>query len=94
MCIAVGGVLSSQRRVTSGVPQGSMVGPILFLVCVTFLTHGLASNYENFADGYKVYLHYQRGAELHGMAALQNDLNRLTAVATSRNLSLNISVLF
>ena len=89
MCVAVRGVLSSQRRVTSGVPQGSVLGPILFLVFVNFLTHGLTSNYGAFADNYKIYLHYQHGAELDGIAALQNDLNRLTAVATSWNMSLN-----
>ena len=44
---------------------------------------GLASNYKAFADDYKVYLHYQHGDKHDGMAVLQDDLNRLTTVATS-----------
>ena len=52
-----------------------MLGPILFLVYVNSLTIEVDSIYDVFADYYKVYLHYQRGAEPDGMAVLQN-LNR------------------
>ena len=51
MCVTVGGVSRELRRVSSGVLQGSVLGPILFVVYVNFLPHGLVSNYGAFADG-------------------------------------------
>ena len=56
MCVTVGGVSSESKRVSYGVPQASLLGPILFLMYVNFLTHKLVSNYGAFADDYKVYL--------------------------------------
>lgn len=87
MWVAVGRVLSSQRRVTSGVPQSSVLDHT-FCCLYVFLTLGLASNYGPFAENDKVYLHYQREAELDGIATLHDYLNRLTAVAVSWNLFL------
>ena len=87
MCVTVGGVLSEPRRVSSGVPQGSVLGLILFLVNVNFLTHGLVLNYGAFAD---VYLQYHRNAVIDGRIVLQTDLDKLTDISSSWNLSVNV----
>ena len=87
VCVVVGGASSSARSVSSSVPQGSVLGPILFLMYVNYLTDGLACQHGAFANDYKVYLHYSRVAGQDGRAALQRDLDSLVAVAGFWNLS-------
>ena len=65
---------------SSGVPQSSILGPVLFLVYVKYLTERLISHHGDFADDYKICLHYDRDAGEEGRA-LQRDLDKLTGVA-------------
>ena len=53
--VAVKGHLSSCRAVESGVPQGSVLGPLLFLIYINHVGSRLASNYKIFADDLKLY---------------------------------------
>ena len=66
---------SGSVPVTSGVPRGSVLGPILFLVYINDLPDELSSKVRLFADDTAVYLTI--GGSENGKG-LQNDLDRLS----------------
>jgi hypothetical protein len=53
--VRVGGHLSEEVRVTSGVPQGSVLGPLLFLAYVNDISMTIESTIRLFADDFVIY---------------------------------------
>jgi len=51
----VNGRYSSWTQVTSGVPQGSVIGPLLFLIYVNDVSEWIKSEMRMFADDTKVW---------------------------------------
>ena len=72
--VVVDGESSELVRVESGVPQGTVLGPLMFLLYINDITNGLTSNIRLFADDCIIYRTiYTREDSIH----LQEDLNKV-----------------
>ena len=72
--VVINGVPSNAAFVTSGIPQGSVLGPILFLIYVNDLPEIVTSTVKLFADDTKIYRKIQN---THDSEELQRDLDKL-----------------
>ena len=92
MYVSVSGSASSPRAVLSGVPQGSVLGPLLFLVYVNHLPSSIRQNCKIFADDLKIYLKICPSSPMSlatGASSCQHDIDNIYSVATSWGLDLN-----
>jgi hypothetical protein len=81
------GQLSDEVRVTSGVPQGSVLGPLLFLAYVNDIWKNFESNIRLFADDCII---YRRILDSSDIKKLQTDLNRLGEWAVENKMRINL----
>ena len=84
--VVVGGKESSWGEVLSGVPQGSVLGPCLFLIFINDLPHVVQSNISLFADDTKLYVKANVEAFTR---QLQDDLSKLDAWSNQWQLRFN-----
>ena len=92
--VAVGDACSSDVEVTSGVPQGSVLGPLLFLIHINFLPSYIRNNCKIFADDLKLYLKIRSvsiASLAIGVTSCQRDIDRIVLVAKSWGLAFNES---
>ena len=74
-------------KVTSGVPQGSILGPTLFLIYINDLVKDIQSTVRLFADDCLIYRPIHTPADHH---ILQNDLQKLSAWAEKWKMTFNV----
>jgi len=79
---------SSWQQVLSGVPQGSVLGPILFLIFINDLEQRLYSDVLKFADDTKL---YRTVCSQDDRVKLQSDLDNICKWADRRQMSFNVS---
>ena len=53
--VCINGIYSDQNNVIRGVPQGSVLGPLLFLIFINDLNENILSRLKKFADDTKLY---------------------------------------
>jgi len=86
--VVLNGVKSAWASVISGVPQGSVLGPLLFVIFVNDLPDVVNSSVQLFADDTKIY-----GPVSHasGVESLQSDLDALVRWSARWQLPFNIA---
>ena len=85
--VQVDGALSERIPVTSGVPQGSVLGPILFLLFVNDIPELIHSRILLFADDIKI---WTRVKNVEDCYRLQHDLDALSDWSLKNKLPFNL----
>jgi ribonuclease P/MRP protein subunit RPP40 len=85
--VLVEGALSESVPVPSGVPQGSVLGPLLFIIFINDLASNISSNIRLFADDCCIYRTIKSNND---QIALQKDLNAIEAWCTKWGMELNL----
>ena len=88
MRVTVNGSFSSWKDIFSGVPQGSVLGPLLFILFVTDLPQWIKNSMRVFADDTKVWKIIKTTSDAQG---LQDDLDGLQRWSDNWLLKLNAS---
>ena len=86
--VVVDGVSSPPVRVLSGVPQGTVLGPLMFLLYINDIATGISSPLRLFADDC---LLYRTIKSIEDSIILQKDLELLSQWATVWQMKCNIS---
>ena len=73
-CVQVNGMKSQWHKVTSGIPQGSVLGPVLFDIFITHLPECVKSDVFLFADDTKIFREIKDDSDA---SIIQSDLNEL-----------------
>ena len=72
-CVAVNGTTSSEAQVRSGLPQGSVLGPLILLIHISDINYEIAdSTVSCFADDTRILLGIKDEEE---RKMIQNDLH-------------------
>lgn len=86
--VSVGNSLSSYKDVTSGVPQGSVLGPLLFVLYIHDISAGIKSDMIKFADDIRLFTNFSP-SDRAPCELLQNDLSHLMSWSATWLLTLN-----
>ena len=86
--VVVDGAMSQSSPVTSGVPQGSVVGPVLFLLYINDIGLNTTSSLKLFADDCLLYRVIKSQDDVR---MFQQELDRLNYWATKWQMAFNVS---
>ena len=84
--VILNGSSSQWRTVVSGVPKGSVLGPLLFIIYVNDMDNIISSSISKFADDTKIYRDIKSASD---SSLLQSNLDRLVLWASEWQLTFN-----
>ena len=90
-CTRINGVLSDCIEVTSGVPQGSVLGPLLFLLYINDIDLDITSKCKLYADDTALYRPIKNEKD---QEELQKDLDKIINWSEKWLMEFNISKCF
>lgn len=86
------GNISSFEQLFSGVPQGSILGPLLFIIYTSnFTTACISAEQHFYADDSQIKLSFELSESSQAIAALNFDLNNILEISEKHCLLLNTS---
>jgi len=85
--VVLNGQFSDWREVLSGVPQGSVLGPLLFVIYINDIDESVGSKILKFADDTKIYLNIKSPEDI---ANLQSDLCNLVSWSKDWQMLFNV----
>ena len=86
--VVVDGEVPSFVKVTSGVPQGTVLGPLIFLLFINDIHENLDSTLRLFADDA---LLYKSINTMNDSVILQNDIDKLVSWSTTWQMQFNVT---
>ena len=86
--VVLNGFKSEWGQVISGVPQGSVLGPLLFLIYINDLDSGISSDVSKFADDTKIGRVIRSDTDV---IALQTDLDKMNEWSNIWQMKFNIN---
>ena len=85
--VVLNGIQSTWKPILSGVPQGSVLGPLLFLIYINDLTNGISSNIKLFADDASLFI---KVTDIEAaQETLVSDLSKITTWANQWKMKFN-----
>ena len=92
-CIKIGSVLSNAKRLLHGVPQGSVLGPILFSIYTTSLRKIIQNypciHFHFYADDSRLHVHLTHKHVTEAFDRLKNCLDDVKKWLSANKLKLN-----
>ena len=85
-CVVMGNIESEWRDIRSGVPQGSVLGPLLFVIYINDLPDGLTNCFKMYADDSKV---IAEAVDLDQVSTLQEDIGKIKEWCDKWSMCLN-----
>ncbi len=85
--VVIGSSSSDWCQVTSDVPQGSVLGPLLFTLFINDMPNGVHHHCKPFADDTKIIATIKNGLDI---AQLQSDIDLLATWANTWHMSFNV----
>ena len=85
--VVFNGQFSSWTKVNAGVPQGTILGPLLFLIYINDLPDGLQSNPKLFADDISLFSTVQDITT--STVSLNNNLTKISESVVQRKMNFN-----
>ena len=87
--VVINGTSSNWRTISAGVPQGSILGPLIFLVYINDLADNIDTNIRLYADDASLYITYENAND--AATILNEDLSKVQTWANRWLMTFNPS---